>query len=268
VDRAGVDAYLDRIGAVRPPGPTAEALTDLHAAHLRSVPFENLSIHLGEPVILEEAALFDKIVNRRRGGFCYELNGLFATLLTALGFDVTLLAARVASPGRIGPPFDHLVLLVDTPEPALADVGFGDHALHPLSANHRGPQEDPAGSFEVVDSSDGDFDVVRDRSPQYRVESRGRRLVDFEPTCWWQQTSPKSHFTQSLTCSLPNERGRVTLCDRRLIVTTDGRKSETLIADDPALLAAYQTHFGIVLDRPPHLSGGAGTPAQNPGKEE
>jgi N-hydroxyarylamine O-acetyltransferase len=261
-----VDAYLDRIGAVRPSGPTAEALTDLHVAHLRSVPFENLSIHLGEPVVLEEAALFDKIVGRRRGGFCYELNGLFASLLTALGFRVTLLAARVALSGRIGPPFDHLVLLVETPEPVLADVGFGDHALHPLSANHRGPQEDPAGCFEVVDATDGDFDVARDGRPQYRVECRGRQLVDFEPTCWWQQTAPASHFTQSLTCSLPTERGRVTLSDRRLIVTTDGRKAETLIGDDDALLAAYQTYFGIVLDRPPHLSGAPGSAARTSAK--
>ena len=95
MQRADVDAYLARIGAARPERPSTEALQVLHAAHLRSVPFENLSIHLGEPVILDESALLDKIVGRRRGGFCYELNGLFAALLTALGFDVTLLAGRV-----------------------------------------------------------------------------------------------------------------------------------------------------------------------------
>jgi N-hydroxyarylamine O-acetyltransferase len=77
----------------------------------------------------------------------------------------------------------------------------------------RSAQSDPAGTFEVVDATDGDFDVVRDGHPQYRVESRRRPLVDFEPMCWWHQSSPKSHFTRSLTCSLPTADGRVTLSD-------------------------------------------------------
>lgn len=251
MDRADVDVYLERIGAVRPTEPSIDALQVLQAAHLRSVPFENLSIHLGEPVILDESALLEKVVGRRRGGFCYELNGLFAALLGALGFEVTLLAARVFSPDGLGPPFDHLALLVHTTEPMLADVGFGDHALHPLAARDRSVQRDPAGTFEVLDSADGDLDVSRDGRGQYRAESRGRELVDFEPTCWWHQTSPKSHFTRSLTCSLPTARGRVTLSDRRLIVTSDGRRSETSIADDEALLAAYRDNFGILLDRLP-----------------
>ena len=107
--------------------------------------------------------------------------------------------------------------------------------------------------FEVLDSADGDFDVTRDGRPQYRVEARPRLLVDFEPTCWWHQTSPKSHFTRSLTCSLPTAAGRATLSDRRLIITTDGQRTETTIAEDEALLAAYREHFGIVLEHPPHL---------------
>jgi N-hydroxyarylamine O-acetyltransferase len=258
MDRADVDAYLARIGAVRPAEPSVDALRTLQVAHLCSVPFENLSIHLGEPVVLDESALFDKIVGRRRGGFCYEANGLFAALLGALGFEVTLLAARVFAPGGLGPPFDHLALFVHSAEPRLADVGFGDHALHPLSAGDRSAQRDPAGIFAVLDAADGDLDVSRDGQPQYRAESRGRALADFEPACWWHQTSPKSHFTRSLTCSLPTARGRVTLSDRRLIVTTDGRRSETSIADDEALLDAYRDHFGIVLDRLPSnpLAGG------------
>jgi N-hydroxyarylamine O-acetyltransferase len=256
MDSSEVDGYLARIGAVRPERPSADALRALHAAHLRSVPFENLSVHLHEPVILDEAALLAKIVGRHRGGFCYELNGLFAGLLRALGFEVTLLAARVFSSDGLGPPFDHLVLLVATPEPMLADVGFGDHATYPLMAHGGTGQSDPAGTFEVVDATDGDFDVVRDGRPQYRVEARKRALVDFEPMCWWHQSSPKSHFTRSLTCSLPTDNGRVTLSDRRLIVTTGGQRVETSLADDESILAAYRQHFGIVLQRPPHLSDG------------
>jgi N-hydroxyarylamine O-acetyltransferase len=254
MDRAHVDAYLARIGAVHPGPPTADALRTLQVAHLRSVPFENLSIHLGEPILLDEAALFDKIVGRERGGFCYELNGLFAGLLVALGFDVTLLAARVFTAAGLGPPFDHLVLRVDEGAGWLADVGFGDHSLHPLAASRVGPQEDPGGRFEVVEASEGDLDVVRDGHPQYRIESRGRQLADFEPTCWWQQSSPASHFTRSMICSKATPTGRVTVSDRRCIVTTAGQRVESSIDDDEALLAAYRSYFGIVLAGAPHLS--------------
>ena len=124
-DRIG--AYLERLGFTAPPQPTIEGLRRLHTAHLARVPFENLDIHLGEKILLEPEALVAKIVERRRGGFCYELNGAFSTLLQALGFDVTLLAARVHNAGVLGPPFDHMCLRVDLDEPWLADVGFGDN---------------------------------------------------------------------------------------------------------------------------------------------
>src|SRR5919197_306204 len=164
---------------------------ELQMRHLLTVPFENLSIHLGEPIVLEEKALLAKLVQRRRGGFCYELNGAFAGLLSALGFRVTLLAARVFGAGGPGPPFDHLALRVDLREPWLVDVGFGRHSSHPLRADLRGEQPDPEGIFRVAERDDGDLDVIRDGEPQYRVEPRGRALSDFEPTCWWQQTSPR-----------------------------------------------------------------------------
>src|SRR6476620_2196832 len=109
-------AYLQRIHFsaaldLAAPQPSSRLLGALHQAHLLLVPFENLSIHYGQPILLEERALYDKIVRRRRGGFCYELNGLFAWLLRQLGFTVTLLSARVAqADGDFSPEFDHLTL--------------------------------------------------------------------------------------------------------------------------------------------------------------
>src|SRR5262249_61245530 len=125
MDDLQVDAYLARIGAGRPARVDAEALRDLQVHHLYAVPFENLGIHLGEPVSLDEGALVEKLVHRRRGGFCYELNGAFAGLLSALGFTVTLLAARAYGRAGWGPPFDHLSLRVDTPAPRPADRRLG-----------------------------------------------------------------------------------------------------------------------------------------------
>ena len=134
-----LSAYLDRIGYSGPLAPTADVLRDLHRAHMFSVPFENLDIALGREIVCDDDSFIRKIVEQRRGGFCYELNGAFARLLREFGFRVTLLSARVPrEDGSYSPEFDHLALRVDLDEPWLADVGFGDSFLEPLLLNTRG----------------------------------------------------------------------------------------------------------------------------------
>jgi N-hydroxyarylamine O-acetyltransferase len=249
-----VDDYLARIGVTRPVAADSRALRDLQAAHLLAVPFENLSIHLGQAIVLDEAALVSKVVRMRRGGFCYELNGAFATLLTALGFRVSLLSARVFGAGQQpGPPFDHMALRVDLAEPWLVDVGFGRFATYPLRLSFPADQADPSGTFRVagIPSGHGDLDIFHDGEPAYRVDPRPYALPDFGPACWWQQTFPGSHFRTSLTCSIATHSGRVTLSHDRLIVTEDGRRHERTLAGDAEILAAYRRYFGISLDRVP-----------------
>ncbi|WP_327156983.1 arylamine N-acetyltransferase [Streptomyces tubercidicus] len=164
---AGTAAYLERIGVERPASADADALHALHLSHLRTAPFENLSIHLGEETVLAEQPVLDKIIGARRGGFCYELNDAFAMLLGALGFEVELLSARVfGAEGRLGIPYDHLALRVQTPGgPWLADVGFGRHSHFPLRWDSRAEQTDPGGVFRTEETGDGDLDVLRDGSP-------------------------------------------------------------------------------------------------------
>jgi len=156
-----VDAYLARIGAV-----ATDPVPTLQHAHLRSVPFENLSIHLDDPLSLDPAALEDKIVARRRGGFCYELNGLFSLLLAELGHTVELLSARVHGDAGFGPPLDHLALRVGD---LLVDVGFGAHSVFPLRLDTQAEQPDPGGTFRIVPADHGERVVLKD----------GTR-----PTCW------------------------------------------------------------------------------------
>jgi N-hydroxyarylamine O-acetyltransferase len=254
MDERTVAAYLERIGAERPRLLDETALAGLHRAHLMTVPFENLSIHLGEAISLAEDDLMSKIVTRRRGGFCYELNGAFALLLEALGADVVRVAARVYGDGRLGPPFDHLALVVRLPAGDgrwLADVGFGSHSTYPLRYDTRQEQADPGGRFVLADAADGDVDVLRDAQPQYRIEPRGRDLDEFIPTCWWQQTSPDSHFTQNTICSRLTVDGRITLSGRTLIRTSGGERTELQLDTDDAVLAAYRDHFGIAVDQVP-----------------
>ncbi|MBC9726784.1 arylamine N-acetyltransferase [Streptomyces sp. TRM68367] len=270
MDSVQVDAYLRRLGAEHPDRPTSDVLRELHLRHLRTVPFENLSIHLGEEIVLEEKRLLDKLVGARRGGFCYELNGGFGVLLTALGFDVTLLAARVYGPdGRLGIPHDHIALRVRTEDGGdwLADIGFGTHSHCPLAFGERGEQADPGGTFRIAEAgpdragvrggSDpvgaGDLDVIRDGRREYRLEVRPRVLGDFVAGAWWHSTSPRSHFTQSLVCSrITQDGGRITLSGRRLTVTAaDGAKDVRELEEDEEVLAAYRERFGIELGEVP-----------------
>lgn len=270
MDSAEVDAYLRRLGVEHPAWPTVDVLRELHLRHLQTVPFENLSIHLGEEIVLEEKRLLDKVVGARRGGFCYELNGVFGGLLSALGFDVTLLAARVyGAEGRLGIPYDHMALRVRTVDGGewLADVGFGAHSHFPLAFEGRGEQVDPAGVFRIVEAGPdaagvrgghdvaqaADLDVVMNGGPEYRLERRPRALGDFVAGAWWHSTSPASHFTQSLVCSrVTEDGGRITLSGRTFKATAaDGTREEWRLDTDEEVLAAYRDRFGIELDRVP-----------------
>ncbi|WP_435840509.1 arylamine N-acetyltransferase family protein [Streptomyces bobili] len=283
LDAPLVEAYLRRLGVEYSAWPTANVLRELHLRHLRAVPFENLSVHLGEEIVLEERRLVEKVATTGRGGFCYELNGAFGALLRALGFDVTPLAGRVyGDEGRLGIPYDHLALLVRTVDAGewLADVGFGAHSHYPLRFEHRGKQEDPGGVFRIVEAGAdaagvkggagrpareggpvagaADLDVVRDDRRVYRLEVRPRVLGDFVAGAWWHSTSPASHFTRSPVCSrVTEDGGRITLSGRRLKVTdAQGVSEERELAGDGEVLDVYRERFGISLERVPVARGG------------
>jgi N-hydroxyarylamine O-acetyltransferase len=252
-----VEAYLERIGYRGPLAPTAETLRRLHVAHLLAVPFENLSIHADEKVSLEDEALFDKIVKRRRGGFCYELNGLFAALLRALGFRVEMLSAAVARPGGgFGPEFDHMALLVDLGERRLADVGFGDSFVEPLLLDVRAEQAQGTRAYRIDEDGERLRLMRREAGgawePEYRFGLEPHVFEDYAEMCRFHQTSPESHFTRGRLCSRLTPEGRLTLSGLRLITTKGGEKSERELAGDEEYAAALLEHFGIRMpDRRP-----------------
>lgn len=243
-----VEAYLRRIHYRGPRPAGAAALRALHVAHLEAVPFENLDIHLRRPIVLDEAALFDKIVRRRRGGFCYELNGLFAALLRALGFRVTMLSAGVArADGTFGPDFDHMTLLVDLSERWLADVGFGDSFREPLRLDEPGGQVQRGRMYRVAHDSLRGTMLWTDDSPAphgYRFSLTPRRLADYEAMCLYHQTSAESSFTRRRVCTLATRQGRWTVSDLRLIVTEDGVRHETELTEED-WRRTLEERFGI-----------------------
>ena len=247
-----VSAYLDRIGYLGPIDGTAGNLRALHRAHLLTVPFENLDISLGRKIVVEEEAILRKILELRRGGFCYELNSAFAGLLRALGFSVTLLSARVArSDGGEGPEFDHLTLRIDLEEPWLADVGFGNSFLEPLRLEAETEQADPSGTFRLIEDA-GQWQMQKRESAgnwiaQYSFSLLPRRLEEFAGMCHVHQTSPKSSFTQKRICSRATPEGRITLSEMNLILTSSGGRQETTIGSEEERQRILEREFGIRL---------------------
>jgi N-hydroxyarylamine O-acetyltransferase len=254
MDSVDITAYLDRIQDGGPRDPDAGTLRRLQVAHLLAVPFENLSIHWGEPIALDDEALFDKIVVRRRGGFCYELNGLFAALLRTLGFDAAMLSAGVmGAEGDYSPDFDHMALLVTLGEGErwLADVGFGDSFREPLRLDVRGEQVQGDGSAYRIDATEDDRLVVMRRDEkggweaQYRFGLEPHVYGDFAPRCLYHQASPSSHFKQRRICSLATPEGRVTLSEKRLIVTEGPERHERELAGEQEVAEVLRERFGI-----------------------
>lgn len=244
--------YLSRIGYSGPVVPNSGNLRALHHAHLLAVPFENLDISLGRKIVVSEDAIVRKIVELRRGGFCYELNCAFAALLRKLGFQVTLLSARVArSNGGEGPEFDHLTLRVDLEQPWLADVGFGDSFLEPLRLEAGTEQADPAGIFRLIE--DGSRWHLQKREAdgnwkaQYSFSLQPRQLAEFAGMCHFHQTSPDSSFTRNRICSLATPDGRITVSDMKLIITRNRSREETTIASEEHRQNILQERFGIRL---------------------
>lgn len=246
-----VKAYFDRIDYRGSGDPTLETLCALHRAHMLAVPFENLDVTLKRPIVLDEDLLFDKIVRRRRGGFCFELNGLFSALLRELGFDMHRLSARVAdAEGKFGMDLGHMTLLVQDKARWLADVGFGDSFMEPLRLDERGEQVEESGRYRIDDDHEHLTYLRKEETgwiPQYAFTFKPHTLADFRGACDWTQASPDSAFTQRRICSLATPDGRITLSDSRMFLSSNGSKQERPVASEAEYDDILRERFQIVL---------------------
>ncbi|HJU83198.1 MAG TPA: arylamine N-acetyltransferase [Holophagaceae bacterium] len=228
-------SYFSRIGYQGTPRADLATLQALHRAHAYSIPFENLAIQLGElPLRLDLASLQDKLVRRRRGGYCFEQNSLFLAALRRIGFEVEPHEARVRPPGLADPlPRTHMNLQVRLPEGRfLADVGFGGQGLRePLpmdgGAHRQGPDE-----FRVV--PEGPLQVLQTRQSLqwqdlYAIEPGLKHPVDFELGNWYTSTHPESRFVLTLTAQKPTPEGRHILRGLSYTVVEGGRAEERLL---------------------------------------
>lgn len=249
-----LDAYLARIGYQGARTPTAETLRALHRAHLYSVPFENLDVVLKRPIRLDPASLQQKIVSGRRGGYCFESNGLFMHALQALGFAVTPLAARVlwerGDPTL--PPRSHMLLMVDLEDGLfLADVGFGGQTPpRPLSLAVGLEQATSHEPYRLRRTEDGELELQALMAGQwgvlYRFTLHAQLPVDFEHANWFVSTHPDSFFVNNLIAAMPGEGCRYTLFNREFRTRWPDGRVETVTLENAADLASVlQQRFAL-----------------------
>ncbi len=251
-EEMNADAYFSRIGLGESElSLDSKSLRILQRSHLLAVPFENLDIYWKRPITIDTAKFYDKIVGERRGGFCYELNGLFNELLLSLGFKTRLISAHVFNGTVHGPEFDHAAIFVTIGDDEyLADVGFGDFTAEPLRFVLDEDQQDDGGTFVIRRFENEYLEVAKRDSgewkSQYIFKDISRNLSEFTEMCDFQQYSPESHFTKGKLCSLMTKDGRKTLTDKSFIQTLNGEKTEQPIDSDDKFAELLQQEFGIV----------------------
>lgn len=249
-----INAYLERIQYKGDRSPTLETLAGLQTAHLLTIPFENLDIHLGIPIKLDLPRIYRKMVEHNRGGFCYELNGLFGWLLTELGFNLSLIEAKMYNRDKkeLGIPFDHLALLIHLDEKRwLVDVGGGRAFMEPLWIDTEGGQSIRPEEFRIV-QGDGNYqlqvnDQVEGWVLRYQFSDQPRAYLDFADGCHYHQTSMETPFIKGRLCTWATANGRITLTDDKLIRWQDGEKLVTAVTSDQQFQRLLYTHFGIDL---------------------
>lgn len=232
------EKYLERIKCSGNLEPNLDTLRKLQKSHLLNIPFENLDIHNNIVIELSIDKIYDKIVNRKRGGFCYELNGLFYELLHALGFDAKRVSARVYDKDKgYGKEFDHFAIIVTINNiDYLTDVGFGEFIFEPLALHIGVIQNDRRGRY-VIEKFENEYLRVNKfedgkSTPQYIFKNIKRELSEFENMCNYHQTSPNSHFTKKRLISLPTENGRITITGNKLIIKKLESVNETEIKNE------------------------------------
>ncbi len=245
-----VQAYLTRINYKGSIEPTLDTLKHLQKAHLYAIPFENLDIHYNKEIELNIDRIYSKIIEHKRGGFCYELNGLYYELLAQLGYTVKRISARVYSKEKAyGPEFDHLAILVNINGlEYLTDVGFGDFTLAPLKFESGIKQKDKNGIY-YIDKYDDYYRINKqidnDMIPQYIFKDKHREFNEFKGMCHFQQHDPSSHFRTKKMITLLTADGRITLNNDNLKITKGDKIENSKIKDENSFDNALWKYFKV-----------------------
>lgn len=246
--------YLKRIGFQAETSPGIDTLIQLHRAHVSHIPFENLDIHYHQWISLDTDRFYAKIVDHKRGGFCYELNGLFYEALKDLDFEAYFIACSVyLQPSqKFGPYFAHVAIVVEQDnEQWLVDVGFGSSFPEPLKIAFDTPQKQDGVVYfmrkinKAEISLDRSFDGGETFTPMYKFTMQPRKLSDFQEMCAFHQTSDQSPLFQKKLCSIATANGRITLTPNHLIITENEKRTEVEVKDEQDFQQKLEAYFGF-----------------------
>ena len=247
-----LNSYLSRIEIEKIKEPSLNFLSELQNKHLLSIPFEDLDIPDRNRIELDLQKIYQKIIPSKRGGFCYELNGLFHWLLISLGFNVEMLSARVynSHSNEFGPEFDHMTLLVHLEKDYLTDVGFGDSFRIPIEMPE-GDCQDVSGHYRIIKKGIELFELQRENGVdweiQYSFSTIPRNFSDYKKMCAFQQDNPASHFRTRMLCTIATEKGRVTLSNNSFTISEKGIKKREELKSKEEFDFFLKKYFGIVL---------------------
>lgn len=247
-----VEQYLNRIGINEVKECSLEELARLQYQHTLHVPFENLDVVRQVPIALDVEAFYNKVVVSNRGGFCYELNGLFRWLLLQLGFSCYLTSATINRPDDSWAKTEsHACIVVELDQPYIVDVGFGDSARNPLPLNGQ-IQRDVSGIYRVCRVNAQVYDVERKQtedqqwSTQVRMNTEHLELQNFEAVCHFNQTSPQAPFTQKEIVTIATPDGRLTFSGDLLTITGSEGKQRFSV-NEKQRSSILKKYFGIQL---------------------
>lgn len=245
---AQLTAYCARLGLDRPPAPDLAGLTALLAAHCMAIPFENIDVQLARAPSLDPDAIFAKLVEQRRGGWCYEHNGLLGSALAAIGFAVQRVCGGILRPGSTEPAMgSHLALIVRLDRPWLVDAGFGRWLRRPLPLEP-GAWPQPVWPVAIGHTDRGDWRVQVDlgkytMSYDFAAVPADEALI--AAMCTWQATDPESNFVQNLVVMRDCGATNVSLRGRVLVETCATVAREQTIDSAQALVAVLAQRFGL-----------------------
>jgi N-hydroxyarylamine O-acetyltransferase len=244
-----LDAYLERVGLRAAPAPGEEGLRALHRAQFFGIPFENLDIHLGRGIDLAPAAVFAKLVTGRRGGYCFELNGLLDRALAACGFPTRPLLARVHLGGEPSARTHLLCLVTLDGREWIADAGFGGGGpRRPLPLEEGAAFDDGVQACRLTRVEPWGWVLqTRDKGEWRDSYSFDRGVAtprDIQLGNWFTSTSPDTHFTRVRTVSRPTATGRIGLRDREWTAVVDGRE-ESRTVEPAEYMSLLADRFGI-----------------------
>jgi N-hydroxyarylamine O-acetyltransferase len=247
--------YLQRLNHLQQPAVSAETLVALHRAHVLLVPFENLDVIAGQPIILDQERFYRKIVENRRGGICYELNGLFKQLLDVVGFESYFISCNVYVPptDKFGADYGHVAIIAAVNgEQYLVDVGFGDAFIEPLKLVYNRPQYQ-YGSYYRFSLQEKE-EVLLEKSDDgvayrkmFKFTLRPCALHQFAAMCRFHQESPLAPFNKKQLCTRPMPEGRITLTSNSLTISSSEKKEEAAVESSEVFDVLLARYFGISL---------------------